>query len=119
MAMVCGLREEQLLFLGKATGISALLNTGGTWLVSNATNPLIGGALSGISVIVSALALRILGNLGLNDEALDNYLLVFEFSLPILLGFAATALGYPVSIPLTLLIGAVNVASIFIAESCC
>ena len=116
MAAICGYNQKEITIFSIAGALDVAAGTGATWLVSSATTSLVGGALGGIAHLVSVLVLPILDNFECAKGYEFKIFLALELSMPVVLSFAATALGYPVSIPLALLIGVINVAAFFAAD---
>lgn len=103
-----------VLGMSLATGT---VGSGVTWLssrvVSSATKPLVGGAISGGAMLVGLVAILVFDKIfqpSQND--FTNLLIVTTLTSQIVLKMAAIAMGYAVSTPLSLLLAASNVALI-------
>ena len=101
--------------------VSFTVTTGVTWLVSSVTNPLVGAAYIVAAGLVSVLVAKILVALPqsirekFNDNDLWAVLIAKSFVVIVLLPIFATALGYPIAIPLALLLNGVSYAAEFAA----
>lgn len=102
-----------------ALAASVAAGAGVTWLVSSVTNPLVGAAYAVTAVLVNILVAKIVVALPqsiqnkLTDEAMVGIVIVRGLALIILLPLFITALGYPISIPLALLLNAASAAAEF------
>lgn len=117
MAAVCGCSKEtqKLIVLTAAiSSATALTSASVTWLVSQITQPLVGGVVGTVSVLAAAVMCVVAIDVFKQDANVGD--MAFFATLvvaPVVLGFAATGLGFPVSIPLSLLIGVANLATAF------
>lgn len=76
-----------------------------TRLISNSTKPLVGCAAAVVAAAVSALAMHILSHyFQLSDKAAVWIFLAFDMSSSIGFSVAATALGYPISISMAVVV---------------
>jgi hypothetical protein len=114
MAAVCGCSQEQqnfIVLIGSISSATALTSAGFTWLVSDISQPLVGGVLGAVSVVAAAIASIVAIDVFKKDAIVgDMAFFVTQVVAPVALSLAATGLGFPVSIPLSLLLAAANIA---------
>lgn len=83
--------------------LPSALAGGATWLVSSVSNPLVTATIAAASVLAAYVINQ--ANGGLNYKNQDELTTASMFAVPIALSLASTAIGFPVSIPLSLLLG--------------
>lgn len=88
--------------------VAGVVGSGVTWLVSNTTKPLVGGAVTGGAILVTSVATKVFETIFKFSS--ERVFTVSTYILPIVFAITATAMGYPISIRLALLLTASNVA---------
>jgi len=95
----------------------AVFGAGVTWLVSSATHPLVAGVFGPVTMIATVATQVIFDLMGLSKEARDDLFLPTFIAMNIVVSLITTAIGFPVSIPLSLLLTATSVAGFFAAAA--
>lgn len=95
--------------------IPAAFGAGATWLVSSVTHPLVAAVFAPATICVATLALMVLKKMGIVQELNMSSYCASLVATNIVLSLAMTAIGFPISIPLSLLLSATTAAGLFIA----
>ena len=85
----------------------ALVGAGVAWLVSSVTTPLVAAIFVPVTTAVALIAVRIFEEMGIRME---SSILPATVASNIMVSLISSAVGFPVSIPLSLLMVAINVA---------
>lgn len=109
MAAICDCKQLTLpTFIAVNAAASSVASAGIAWLLSDVTQPLVGGAVAGIGAIVTVITFLALNAIGCKDDDKTAIGLSTSVVAPVVFAMAATALGFPVSIPLSMLFGIAN-----------
>lgn len=97
------------------TPVSGLSSAGITSLVSNTTKPLVGGMVGGTLMLITTLAMVILGRKSSTNEEIK--LLAVEIGASIFLYLVVAEIGFVISVPLVLSFGLLNFFLVTISGS--
>jgi hypothetical protein len=109
MAAICDFKQLDLpTWTAVNAAASSAASAGITWLLSDITHPLVGGAVAGIGALATIVTCLALQAFKCSDDVKGFVIPTASVIAPVVFAMAATALGFSVSIPLSVLFGVAN-----------